>query len=80
MEYTPPILTRNGDVAVTVRLSFNMTGCGKTTTKRVVCKVEHVEDALFYYRLDCGYTLTYVEYLDDEIYDLAPRVTNETLV
>tara|TARA_R110002020_G_scaffold78610_4_gene197560 strand:- start:8630 stop:9013 length:384 start_codon:yes stop_codon:yes gene_type:complete len=72
--YTVPTLTRDGDVAVTVRLSFSITGSGPTTTKRVVCKVNQVEDAMFYYRQTCGYKLTYVEYLADEIYYLAtPR-------
>jgi len=80
--YVTPTLTRNGDVAVTVRLSFNKSveqethPHQNTITKRVVCKVNQVEDAMFYYRQTCGFTLTYVEYLADEIYYLAPRLTD----
>ena len=78
--YVTPTLTRNGDVAVTVRLSFNKSvekethPHQNTITKRVICKVAQVEDAMFYYRQTCGFTLTFVEYLADEIYYLAtPR-------
>ena len=81
--YVTPTLTRNGDVAVTVRLSFNKSvekethPHQNTITKRVICKVAQVEDAMFYYRQTCGYKLTYVEYLADEIYYLAPKHPDE---